>query len=122
MLSLTGAWMMVPIKWAFSSCPNKFGTIIHASVKLSIHHSQWKSSLVVAILKPNKKDYSLSHSHCPIQLIECFGKLVEKIVTKCLVFDAGKYDLMPFNQFGSCSNASCLDASLSLTHDINEAK
>ena len=29
---------------------------------------------------------------------------------------------MPFNQFGGCSNASCLDVGLSLTHDINEAK
>ena len=110
------------LKWAFSSCPDEFGVIICASVKLGIHHSRWKSSLVVAIPKPNKKDYSLPRSHRPIQLIECFGKLVEKIVTKCLIFDAGKYDLMPFNQFGGRSNTSCLDAGLSLTHDINEAK
>ena len=47
---------------------------------------------------------------------------MEKIVTKRLIFDAGKYELMPFNQFGGRSNASCLDAGLSLTHDINEAK
>ena len=110
------------LKWAFSSCPDEFGVIICASVKLGVHHSRWKSSLVVAIPKPNKKDYSLPRSHRPIQLIECFGKLVEKIVTKCLIFDAGKYDLMPFNQFGGRSNTSCLDAGLSLTHDINEAK
>ena len=110
------------LEWAFSSCPDKFGVIIRTSVKLRVHHSWWKYSLVVAIPKPNKKDYSLPRSHRPIQLIECFGKLVEKIVTKCLIFDARKYDLMPFNQFGGHSNASCLDAGLSLTHDINEAK
>ena len=110
------------LKWAHSSHPDEFGAIIRASVKFSIHHPRWKSSLVIAIPKLNKKDYSLPHSHCRIQLIECFGKLVEKIMTKRLIFDAGKYKLMLFNQFGSRSNASCLDAGLSLTHDINEAK
>ena len=110
------------LKWAFSACPDEFGMIIRASVKLSVHHSRWKSSLVVTIPKPFKKYYSLPRSHHPIQLIECFGKLVEKIMTKCLIFDAGKYNLMPFNQFGGHSNASCLDTGLSLTHDINEAK
>ena len=50
------------------------------------------------------------------------GKLVEKIVTKRLLFDAGKYELMPFNQFGGRSNASCTDAGLSLIHDIHTAR
>ena len=68
-----------------------------------------------------EKDYTQPRSHRPIQLIECMGKLVEKIVTKRLLFDAGKYELMPFNQFGGRSNASCTDAGLSLIHDIHTA-
>jgi ribonuclease HI len=110
------------LKWAQTSCTWQFNSVIEASVRLGFHHSFWKSSLVVAIPKPNKKDYSLPRSHRPIQLIECLGKLVEKVVTKRLIFDIGKYNLMPFNQFGGRSNASCLDAALSLTHDIHEGR
>ena len=95
--------------------------VIEASICLGIHHPRWKSALVVALPKPGKNDYSSPHSHRPIQLIECLGKLVEKVIAKCLTFDAGKFDPLPFNQFGGRSNSSSLDAGLSLTHDIQTA-
>ena len=50
------------------------------------------------------------------------GKAIEKIITQCLLFDAGKYGLMPQNQFRGRSNTSCFDAALSLQHNILEAK
>ena len=78
--------------------------------------------MVVVIPKNNKKDMALPKSHRPIQLIECLGKLVEKIIAKRITFELGKHELMPFNQFGGRSNSSCLDAGLSLTHDIQTAR
>ena len=78
--------------------------------------------MVVVIPKNNKKDMALPKSHRPIQLIECLGKLVEKIIAKRITFELGKHELMPFNQFGGRSNSSCLDARLSLTHDIQTAR
>ena len=51
------------LKWAFMAQPDELVAIIRASVKLGIHHPQWKSSLVVAIPKPGKKDYSAPRSH-----------------------------------------------------------
>ena len=101
---------------------NLFSYLLKTSRELGFHHPRWKTSLVVAIPKPGKKDYTQPRSHSPIQLIECMGKLVEKIVTKCLLYKAGKFDLMPFNQFGGRSNASCTDAGLSLIHDIHTAR
>ena len=65
-------------------------SVIEASVHLGIHHPRWKCALVVAVPKPGKKDYSSPCSHRPIQLIECLGKLVEKIVAKRLTFDTGE--------------------------------
>ena len=109
------------LKWAYSLHPVAIHSVIKASICLGIHHPRWKSALVVAVPKPGKKDYSTPRSHHPIQLIECLGKLVEKIVAKHLTFNAGKYDLLPFNQFGGRSNSSCLDAGLSLTHNIQTA-
>ena len=89
---------------------------------IGIHHPSWKQSLVAVIPKNNKKDMALPKSHHPIQLIECLGKLIEKIVARRVTYDLGRYDLLPFNQFGSRTNSSCLDTALALTHNIQTAR
>jgi len=109
-------------KWVMSVAPDQLTAIIRASIKLGIHHPSWKQSLIAVIPKNNKKDMALPKSHRPIQLIECLGKIVEKVMAKRVTFNLGKYNLMPFNQFGGRSHSSCLDAALSLTHDIMEAR
>jgi len=109
-------------KWVMLMAPDQLTAIVRASIRLGIHHPSWKQSLIAVIPKNNKKDMALPKSHRPIQLIECLGKLVEKVMAKRFTFDLGKYNLMPFNQFGGRSHSSCLDAALSLTHDIMEAR
>jgi len=109
-------------KWIAIIAPSKLISVVRASLDLGVHHDTWKQSLVAVIPKNNKKDMALPKSHRPIQLIECIGKLVEKIAAQRIYFDLGKHDLMPFNQFGGRSNSSCLDAGLSLTHDITVAR
>ena len=109
-------------KWVAEQAPDELITIVRAALNHGFHHSSWKQSLVAVIPKNNKKDMALPKSHRPIQLIECLGKLVEKIAAKRITFELGKYELLPFNQFGGRSNSSCLDAGLSLCHDIMEAR
>ena len=105
-------------KWVAETAPDPLIAVVQTAVALGIHHPSWKQSLVAVIPKNNKKDMALPKSHRLIQLIECLGKLVEKIVTRRIYYNLGKYKLMPFNQFGGRSNSSCLDAGLSLIHDI----
>ena len=105
-------------KWISQTEPKPFITIVKAAIKLGIHHPSWKQALIAVIPKNNKQDMALPKSYRPIQLIECLGKLVEKIVVHCIYYDIGKYELMLFNQFRGCSNSSYLNADLSLTHDI----
>jgi len=109
-------------KWVAQTAPDPLIAVIQTAIALGVHHPSWKQSLVAVIPKNNKKDMALPKSHWPIQLIECLGKLVEKIVARRIYFDLGKFDLMPFNQFGGRSNSSCLDTGLSLTHDIQTAR
>ena len=109
------------IKWAFSVEPDAITALVRASIRFGIHHDRWKAALIIPIPKPNKKSYSNPRSHRPIQLLDCVGKIVEKVVAKRLLFDVGKYDLMPFCQFGGRPSASCLDAGMSLVHDIQVA-
>ena len=109
-------------KWVAAVAPDQLYAVVRASFSLGIHHSSWKTSLVAVIPKNNKKDMALPKSHRPIQLIECLGKLVEKIAARRVTFDLGKYNLMPPNQFGGRSHSSCLDAGIALTHDIQTAR
>jgi hypothetical protein len=73
------------------------------------------------ILKPRKEDYSLLKCYCPVVLLECLGKLLKKVVTRCLSHDITALKLIPTMQFGARSFSSMIDAGLCLTHDIKAA-
>jgi len=69
-------------KWVAMVAPDQLISVVRASLRLGIHHTSWKQSLVAVIPKNNKKDMSLPKSHRPIQLIKCLGKLVKKIAAQ----------------------------------------
>ena len=90
-------------------------------LRLGEHHDLWKTATTVVLPKPNKPSYSDPRAYRPIQLLECLGKLLEKIVTTRISYEIGKYSLVPHEQFGGRSNSSCIDAAMSLVHDIESA-
>ena len=110
------------LKWAWVANPDEMAAIIKASIKLGIHHERWKSSLVVVIPKAKKPTYSDPKAWRPIQLLDCLGKLIEKIMAKRIIYEIGAYNLVPMEQFGGRSNSSCYDALITLTHDVQTAK
>jgi hypothetical protein len=57
----------------------------------------------------------------PIALLECISKLLEKVITTCIAFEVGKYELVPTTQFGGRPKSSVIDACLSLTHNVQAA-
>jgi len=79
-------------------------------------HHPWKEATVIILPKPNKLDYSLPKAYCPISLLECCGKLLEKIIAKRILSDAHSFDILPPSQFGSCDYHSAVDVALCLTH------
>jgi len=70
------------------------------------------------INKPQKLDYTIPKAYCPIALLECTGKLLEKIVAKCINADIEQYDLLPMTQFGSQPKHNAIDAVANLIHKI----
>jgi hypothetical protein len=76
---------------------------------------------VCVIPKPNRADYTLAKNFRPISLLECLGKLLEKVVAKIIYGDMAKYALVPTTQFGGRNASSALDAGLTLLHDIEAA-
>jgi len=107
------------LKWAFASHPDWFLEIFNATISFGYH--LWKEATVVVVPKPNKPDYSLPKAYRPISLLECCGKLLEKIVTKRILADAHTYDILPPTQFGSRDYHSAVDAAMCLVHNAQAA-
>ena len=60
--------------------------------------------------KPNKPDYSTAKAYRPVSLLECFGKVLEKIVANHFTSDCNLHDILPQSQFGSQPYHSATDA------------
>lgn len=71
--------------------------------------------------KPGKADYSLPKCYRPVALLECMGKLLEKVIAKRISHDITALGLIPTTQFGARPFSSTIDAGLCLTHDIETA-
>jgi hypothetical protein len=95
--------------------------VFNACLLLGHHPPRWKEAKVVAIPKPDKPDYSLPKAHRPISLLETMSKLLEKAVAKRMQHDIVAHELIHTNQFGGRAHSSCLDAGLTLLHDVQSA-
>jgi hypothetical protein len=73
------------------------------------------------IPKVGRADYTLAKNFHPISLLECLGKLLEKVVAKLIYRDMAKHLLVPTAQFWGRNASSTLDTGLTLVHDIQSA-
>src|SRR4029077_10246976 len=104
------------LKWCHSAAPLRLTSLFNMSLFLGTH--PWKSATVVPIPKPNKADYREAKAYRPISLLECCGKLLEKIVASRVLTDAARFALLPTTQFGSRDHHTAVDAVLAVHHSI----
>jgi hypothetical protein len=109
------------VKWAFSTTPSQFKALFEACLKLGYHPRMWKTATIAVVPKPGKDDYSLPKCYRPVALLECLGKLLEKVIAKRLSYDITALHLIPTTQFGARPYSSTVDAGLCLTHDVEMA-
>jgi ribonuclease HI len=110
------------LKWAFKATPSAFVKLFNACLEHSYHPTCFRAALIAPIPKPNKHDRTAPKSYRPIALLETLSKLLEKIVAKRLTTMCGKLNLIRPEQFGGRDKSSCLDAGLSLIHDVHAAQ
>ena len=67
--------------------PHRIEALIRAHIRLGIHPDRWKIPRGVTITKPGKDDCSLAKSYQRISLLNCLGKMVEKVAAM-MVSDA----------------------------------
>ena len=73
--------------------------------------------MVVVIPKPNQVDHFAAKNYRPISLLESILKLLEKAVSKCLMYTINHHHLIPTTQFSTRAFSSTLDTGLALLHD-----
>jgi len=104
------------LKWCHSASPSRITSIFNTAISLG--HHPWRSATVVPIPKPGKIDYRVAKAYQPISLLECCGKLLERIVLKRVLLDAACFQLFPIRQFGSRDYHTASDAVLSMVHTV----
>ena len=109
------------LKWAFDASPDVFTHLFNLSLSTGTH--VWKHATIVPVPKPNKPDYSVPKAYRPVSLMECTGKLLEKVITTRITNEISLYpDILPKNQFGSRPQHCTTDAALTLVHRIQAAR
>ncbi|GJE94382.1 hypothetical protein PsYK624_105510 [Phanerochaete sordida] len=93
----------------------------NACIQHGVSPSVFKRSRTVVIPKPNKADYSKAKSYRPIVLLNCLGKLLEKLIASRLQFDGQRYGILHPCQYGGTMQHSTQDAGAMLVHYVREA-
>jgi len=87
------------LKWAHAARPEALTIIFNLCLETSKH--PWNEATIVVLNKPQKPDYSVAKAYRPISLLECTGKVLEKIVANRINADILNHDILPPTQFGS---------------------
>ncbi|CAG4990274.1 unnamed protein product [Parnassius apollo] len=80
--------------------PRLLTDILNRCLTLQHFPDQWKTAYVKIIPKPGKSDYSALESFRPIGLLPVFGKLLEKLFIKRVVYHAQRNNRLNKFQFG----------------------
>jgi hypothetical protein len=96
--------------------------LIQSAIRLGAHPRSWKIDKGVTILKPGKLSYSTVKSCTVMSLLNCMGKVTEKVITEMLSEHCKKEGgSLNKGQYGCHKGRSTIDAVGMLTANIQEA-
>jgi len=91
------------------------------SFRLGIHPRAWKETRGVVIPKPNKPDYGAAKAYTVITLLNCLGKVVEKVAANAIAEECERRRLLHDGQCGCRKRRSAIDAVGRLMKRVEEA-
>ncbi|KAH7563658.1 hypothetical protein BM1_00705 [Bipolaris maydis] len=86
------------------------------------HPRCWRKAKGVILRKPNKPDYSIPKAYRVISLLNCLGKVLERLVARRLGALAETTDLLHPSQLGGRLKKSAIDAALLFYNNIQQQK
>ena len=79
-------------------------------MRLGVHPARWKLAKGVIIPKPGKDDYSIAKAYRCISLLNCLGKIVEKVVADLISRHCEATGGFHPGQYGCRTKRSAVDA------------
>lgn len=91
-------------------------------INTGYHPLKWRQATGAVLKKKGKTDYQIPKSYRVISLLNCFGKVSERIIANRLGALAETTHLIHQTQIGGRRSKSAIDAALVLTDFINNTK
>jgi hypothetical protein len=107
---------------AYKAIPLHFDYIYAALGQEGYHPWCWWQAMTIVIPKPNKPDYSDPKAYWPIVLLNCLGKILEKLMAMWITTMAEAHHLLHPDQIRGHPQRSTIDATLVLTHNVKMGK
>ncbi|XP_072948356.1 uncharacterized protein [Epargyreus clarus] len=102
--------------------PEVITQIMNRCLHLSHFPTSWKKAFIKTVPKPNKIDYNDISSYRPIGLLDVFGKLLEKLIARRLIYHLNITSNLNQHQYGFREQRSTNDALAEAMKQINNAK
>jgi ribonuclease HI len=114
------------IQKAYLNLESRFNRLYRILIRKGYHPRCWKIATGVILRKsvnPNR-DFTKPKAYRVISLLNCLGKVSEKILARRLadLAELPDSDLLYYDQMGGRQKKSTIDSLLSLTHDIQVAR
>ena len=98
------------VRCLFDWEPERITALVRAHIRLGFHPEHWKTAKGITIPKPGKSDYSQAKSYRVISLLDCMGKVIEKVVAYLLSNQCERTGAFHPGQYGSRPQRSAVDA------------
>ncbi len=94
--------------------------MVYHAIQLGYHPREWKKARGILLEKGGKRDLGLVRSYRVISLLNCMGKVVEKVVAQELSQYCEEYSKLDPGQMGGQKERSAIDAVVTLVHMVQE--
>ena len=95
-------------------------SMVYHAIRLGYHPVEWKRARGILLQKGGKRDFGLVRSYRVISLLNCMGKVVEKVVANELSLYCENYSKLHPGQMGGRRERSAIDAVATLVHTVHE--
>ena len=95
-------------------------SMVQQAIRLGYHPKEWEKSRGILLEKGGKRDLSLVRSYRVISLLNCMGKVVEKVVANQLSDYCETFSKLHPGQMGTRKERSAIDTVAALVHVVQE--
>src|SRR5690606_653438 len=106
------------LRIAYEAMPHWFNDLYRNILDQGYHPLCCKEATGAIIPKPNKPDYKVVKAYRIVALLNCLGKIAEKLVACRLSTLCETYQLLHKDQIGGRKQRSAVDAILALVSDV----